>query len=86
MTIRANGIDLHVAEHPTVGLTMAERLLPDLILLDINLPDMDGFEVKARLDANPITSDLTNEEMWNLVHMGYLPLKLVLGTAVYSTM
>jgi serine/threonine-protein kinase len=31
-----------------------------------------------------VTSDLTNEEMWNLVHMGYLPLKLVLGTAVYS--
>ena len=30
------------------------------------------------------TSDLTNEEMWNLVNMGYLPLKLVLGTAVYS--
>ena len=32
----------------------------------------------------PITSDLTNEEMWNLVSMGYMPLKLVLGTAVYS--
>src|SRR5207248_1494853 len=31
-----------------------------------------------------VTSDLTNEEMWNLVHMGYMPLKLVLGTAVYS--
>ena len=31
-----------------------------------------------------VSSDLTNEEMWNLVHMGYLPLKLVLGTAVYS--
>lgn len=30
------------------------------------------------------SSDLTNEEMWNLVNMGYLPLKLVLGTAVYS--
>jgi len=30
------------------------------------------------------TSDLTNEEMWNLVNMGYMPLKLVLGTAVYS--
>lgn len=34
--------------------------------------------------APPVTSDLTNEEMWNLVSMGYLPLKLVLGTAVYS--
>jgi uncharacterized protein YbjQ (UPF0145 family) len=32
----------------------------------------------------PVTSDLTNEEMWNLVSMGYLPLKLLLGTAVYS--
>src|SRR5439155_8309221 len=34
--------------------------------------------------VQPVTSDLTNEEMWNLVHIGYLPLKLVLGTAVYS--
>ncbi len=32
----------------------------------------------------PITSDLTNEEMWNLVHMGYMPLQLVLGVSVYS--
>ncbi len=38
----------------------------------------------ASYPQQPITSDLTNEEMWNLVHMGYLPLKLVLGTAVYS--
>jgi uncharacterized protein YbjQ (UPF0145 family) len=39
-------------------------------------PPMPGGQV--------VSSDLTNEEMWNLVHMGYLPLKLVLGTAVYS--
>lgn len=38
----------------------------------------------ASYPGQPVTSDLTNEEMWNLVHMGYLPLKLVLGTAVYS--
>lgn len=35
-------------------------------------------------DQTPITSDLTNEEMWNLVHMGYMPLQLVLGVSVYS--
>lgn len=34
--------------------------------------------------AQIVTSDLTNTEMWNLVHLGYMPLKLVLGTAVYS--
>ena len=33
---------------------------------------------------NPVTSDLTCEEMWNLANMGYRPMKLVLGTAVYS--
>lgn len=32
----------------------------------------------------PITSDLTCEEMWNLASLGYAPIKLVLGTAVYS--
>ena len=32
----------------------------------------------------PVTSDLTCEEMWNLTAMGYYPLKLLLGTAVYS--
>lgn len=38
----------------------------------------------ARHTAEPVTSDLTCEEMWNLTNMGYMPLKLVLGTAVYS--
>jgi len=32
----------------------------------------------------PVTSDLTCEEMWNLTNLGYAPIKLVLGTAVYS--
>jgi uncharacterized protein YbjQ (UPF0145 family) len=32
----------------------------------------------------PATSDLTCEEMWNLIHCGYLPLELVLGVSVYS--
>lgn len=32
----------------------------------------------------PITSDLTNEEMWNILHMGYMPVQLVLGVSVYS--
>lgn len=37
-----------------------------------------------QFSQNPITSDLTNEEMWNLVNMGYMPLQLVLGVSVYS--
>lgn len=32
----------------------------------------------------PVSSDMTNEEMWNMVNMGYMPLQLVLGVSVYS--
>lgn len=32
----------------------------------------------------PVTSELTGEELWNLTKLGYGPLRLVLGTSVYS--
>ncbi len=38
----------------------------------------------AEYNDRPATSDLTCEEMWNLIHCGYLPLELVLGVSVYS--
>jgi len=33
---------------------------------------------------DPVTSDMTNEELWNLVNIGYLPIRLVMGVSVYS--
>ncbi len=33
---------------------------------------------------DPATSDLTCEEMWNLAHLGFMPIELVLGVSVYS--
>jgi uncharacterized protein YbjQ (UPF0145 family) len=41
-------------------------------------------QLPAEHTAQPVTSDLTCQEMWNVTRMGYMPLKLVLGTAVYS--
>ena len=34
--------------------------------------------------TNPITSDMTNEEMWNMISIGYMPIRLVMGVSVYS--
>ncbi len=34
--------------------------------------------------ALPVTSDMTNEEMWNMVNIGFLPVRLVMGVSVYS--
>ena len=49
------GLTLHAATTGPEGLELARALQPDVILLDIGLPDMDGYEVKARLDADPMT-------------------------------
>lgn len=35
-------------------------------------------------DQRPITSHLTCQEMWNLIRLGYMPIRLVLGVSVYS--
>ncbi len=43
------GYEVEVATDGTAGLRMAESCSPDLILLDLSLPEMDGFEVLRRL-------------------------------------
>ena len=49
-------IDLQLADRPETGLHMAEQTPPDLILLDIQLPGMSGFEVLQALRRMPGTS------------------------------
>lgn len=48
-------LDAHLGK---LGLEIAKTRHLDLILLDINLPDMDGFEILRELQANPATRDV----------------------------
>ena len=47
---------LLVAHDGLSGLAIAREHQPDLVLLDLNLPDIDGLEVFARLRRHPRTA------------------------------
>jgi len=47
--LQSHGYTLLEAKNGTEGLSVAEEQDVDLILLDINLPDIDGYEVARRL-------------------------------------
>ncbi len=38
----------------------------------------------AETRGAPVTSDLTGEELWGMTHLGYMPIKLLISTSVYS--
>jgi len=52
------GIDLLSAELGGLGLELARAHRPDLVLLDLHLPDMPGEDVLTRLRADPATVDI----------------------------
>jgi signal transduction histidine kinase/ActR/RegA family two-component response regulator len=53
-----DGVDLVVSTTPSEGLELARRMNPVLVLLDINLPEMDGFEVLRLLRADDKTAHI----------------------------
>jgi len=54
--LKRHGYKVERAFDGDTGLVMAEKLLPDLIILDIMLPRMDGWEICRRLKENKTTS------------------------------
>lgn len=57
--LTGQGYKLAFAGDGQEALTLAAALTPDLILLDVMMPDMDGFEVCRRLRADPLLADVS---------------------------
>jgi signal transduction histidine kinase/CheY-like chemotaxis protein len=58
LVARRPGLRLSVASNGRSGVEEARRLRPDLILLDMQLPDIDGLEVLRRLRADAATAGI----------------------------
>ena len=57
-TLMKEGYKVRCAVNGSMALLTINAKLPDLILLDINMPDMDGFEVCRQLKSSYITKDI----------------------------
>ena len=56
--LRQAGFDVHEAATGADALRLVGAEHPDLVLLDVNLPDVDGFEVCRRIKTDPDTSTI----------------------------
>jgi DNA-binding response OmpR family regulator len=58
LMLQRQGYQIRAASDGPQALAMVESEIPDLVLLDIMMPDMDGYEVARRLRANPRATDV----------------------------
>lgn len=52
------GYDVHGATGGIEGARLVREILPDLVLLDLMMPDMDGWEVYQQMKADPATRNI----------------------------
>lgn len=81
----ADDFDLQFATTGQQGLTLAARSPPDLILLDIMMPEMDGYEVCRRIKSDPSLQTIPVIFVTALAEMDAEVAGLKLGAADYLT-
>jgi CheY-like chemotaxis protein len=56
--LRPKGYTVVSAPNAAQGFAEAQRLAPDLVLLDVEMPGEDGFSLCRRLKADPVTAGI----------------------------
>ncbi|HUL61471.1 MAG TPA: response regulator [Methanocella sp.] len=58
LVLESDGFEVYTAYSGKEALEKIGKVMPDLVLLDIMMPQMDGWEVYSRIRANPKTKDI----------------------------
>ncbi len=77
------GYEVTQAENGKDGLELAKKINPDIVLLDIILPQMDGFTVLKNLKADPKMKDIPVVLLTNLGQDGDVKKGIELGAVDY---
>ena len=56
--LKREGFEVHIARDGEEGLSMASEVHPDLVIMDLVLPKMDGFEASRQLRAGEVTAQI----------------------------
>jgi DNA-binding NarL/FixJ family response regulator len=83
--LEANGMTVLVARSGPEGIALTHRVQPDVILLDAQMPGMDGFETCRVLKANPASADAPVIFMTGLTDAEYILKGLQSGGVDYIT-
>lgn len=81
--LKQEGYEVISALDGESGLNLAKSEKPDLILLDLILPKMDGFEVLAELKNNPETKSIPVIVLTNLENIEDVDKAIQLGAMTY---
>jgi CheY-like chemotaxis protein len=83
--LAAEGYDVHVAADAEQALAIVPDFRPRLILMDIQLPGMDGLALTRRLKADPVTSSIVVVALTSYAMKGDEERILAAGCDAYVT-
>lgn len=83
--LQAKGFDIISAENGSAGLQQAQEHIPDLVVCDITMPDLDGYSVLTMLRQDPVTAIIPFIFMTGSSSRGFVRRGMELGADDYVT-
>jgi DNA-binding response OmpR family regulator len=83
--LRFKGFEVETAENGSLGLSKALKLLPDIILCDILMPEMDGTKVLTSVRANRMTCNTQFVFVTSLADKKEIMSGMLMGANEYLT-
>jgi len=83
LKLSLEGYDVQVAENGRIGVEKTKEFMPDIILLDILMPELDGFEVLSIVKSDDHTKDTPVLIMSNLGQEDHIQKGMALGAIGY---